>query len=141
MGDDIQVCYHVWFGTKRRKWLLLGDIQAGVKALLWDIAREKGIRLKACETMVDHVHLLLDVAPAELPKAIHLLKGISARRVFETFPELKMDARTENLWQKSYGAKQVADGAKRVVAEYIRSQESRPEKFDRPRRANSNSSA
>jgi REP element-mobilizing transposase RayT len=59
--------------------------------------------LLECEAIVDHVHLLLDVADQRrLPRVMNDLKGISARRVFAEFPELKMDAETEHFWQQGY---------------------------------------
>jgi len=38
--------YHVWFSTKRRKWLLQGDVDARAKELFERIAAEKGIELR-----------------------------------------------------------------------------------------------
>lgn len=125
------VLYHVWFATKNRKWLLLGDVEEAAKEHMPEIAREKGIRLLECETMVDHIHLLLEVSPEELPETIRLLKGGSAYKVFRQFPELKMAAHSNSFWQKRYGAKQVGDGVLSTVAQYIRTQKDRPEKFVR----------
>ncbi len=57
--------YHLWFATKNRKWLLLGDVENAAKEYIRQVAMEKGIRLLECETMVDHVHLLLEAAPTQ----------------------------------------------------------------------------
>ncbi len=123
--------YHVWFGTRDRKWLLQGDVLTAVIELLWEISRSQGIRLLECEPMVEHMHVLLDVDPSELPTAVKLLKGTSSRRLFQRFSELKLDANTNHLWQKRYGAKEVETAALERVRAYIRTQEDRPEKFDR----------
>jgi REP element-mobilizing transposase RayT len=40
--------YHVWFATKRRKWLLQGDVAEAVKELMWKVAKEKDIGLSEC---------------------------------------------------------------------------------------------
>lgn len=130
-ADGRGVLYHVWFATKRRKWLLLGDVEAAIKECLREIAEEKGIELLECETMVDHVHLLLQATPSALPGAVRLLKGGSAYRVFRRFPELKMDAATNSFWQARYGAKPVPEHGKQALLQYIRTQKERPEKFER----------
>ena len=123
--------YHGWFATKNRKWLLLGDVEEAAKAYVWEIAAENEIRLLECETMVDHIHLLLETTATDLPETMRVLKGGSAYRIFRQFPELKMDAKTNNFWQRRYGAKQVEEGARLSTIQYIRTQKERPEKFGR----------
>ena len=60
-----------------------------------------------------------------------MLKGISARRVFQAFPELKLDAKTQSLWQARYGAKMVSEQALPSLKDYIATQKDRPEKYER----------
>jgi putative transposase len=122
--------YHVWFSTKRRKWLLQGDVDARAKSLFRQIAFEKGIELRECETMVDHAHLLLSARPEGLTRDVKLLKGISARRLLQEFPDIRLDARTDNFWQRGFGCRELGDDA-RGVAWYIRTQKRRPSAYDR----------
>ncbi len=104
--------YHVWFATKRRKWLLQGEVAEAALRLIRDVAQEKGIDLRASETMVDHVHLLIQAAnQAGLSRAMNLLKGGSSYRLFREIPDLKMDAGVSSFWQHRYGAKEVPAGA------------------------------
>src|SRR5713226_2458733 len=113
--------YHVWFSTKNRKWLLVGWFEEFVKKTLWDVAERHQIRLMECETMVDHVHMPLDVDdPSTLSRAMNLLKGASSRAVSLAAPEYKLDARTSHLWQKRYAAKVVGPEALPTVINYIR---------------------
>jgi putative transposase len=96
------VYFHVWFATKRRKWLLQGDVLDSTRELIGQIAAEKRITLLGFEAIVDHVHSLLDLPDkAELPRVMMNLKGVSARRLFERFPELKLDAHTNNFGRKA----------------------------------------
>ena len=112
--------FHVWFATKYRKWLLQGDVLDEARRLLREIASAKGIELLECEAIVDHVHLLLDLSDkAQLPNAMMNLKGVSARRLFERFPELKLDVQTNNFWQIGYGSKIVAPNAVSTTKRYI----------------------
>jgi len=80
--------------------------------------------------MVDNAHLLLRSTPEELAKAVKQLKGVSARRLFQLFPELKMDAQTDNFWQRGFGYREVLEGAE-GVAWYIRTQKRRASAYDR----------
>ena len=132
MRTSANSCYHVWFATKGRKKLLQGEIDEKIKQLFRQVAEEQEIELLACETMFDHVHLLLRSNPEELPRVVFLLKGISARRTFQSFPELKLDAKTQNFWQVRYGAKRITEEALPSLKNYIATQKNRPEKYERP---------
>jgi putative transposase len=123
--------FHVWFSTKRRKWPLQGGVRDAAVELLKETATEKGIKLLEVEAAVDHVHLLLDLRDkGQLPIAMMNLKGVSARRLFETFPELKLDAHTNSFWQEGYGSELVAPAAVPAVRRYIRTQWDRLETYE-----------
>ena len=125
--------YHVWFATRRRKWLLQGEIEERVKATLFEIASHNQIELLTVETMVDHAHLLIRLREGQSPSScVRKLNGASARRVFQEMAELKLDAHTEHFWQKRFGSKLVPPAAIETVRRYIETQKERPEKYDRP---------
>ena len=124
--------YHVWFSTKSRKWLLQGDVGEVAKELMITVAKEKNIDLVECEMMVDHAHLLLAVDDrAHLSKAMNLLKGTTSRRLFQRFPDLRLDAGVNSFWQHRYAAKVVPEPAAACVGNYIRTQWERLEKYER----------
>ena len=126
------VYYHVWFSPKRRKWLLQGDIDDSIRGLLQETAKEKGRKLLELESVIDHVHLVLELPPNEsLSRAIKLLKGVTARRVFQKLPQVKLDAGTNHFWQRRYGSKMIPEGAVDNVRAYVRTQRDRLEKFER----------
>jgi putative transposase len=82
--------------------------------------------------MVDHVHVLIEAEDRmHLSKAMNLLKGISARRISQAFPELKIDAGLSSFWQHRYAVKIVPEPAQQIVGNYIRTQWDRLEKYDR----------
>ena len=124
--------YHVWFSTKRRKWLLQGDVSDLAEQAIKGVAAKDRIRLLECKAVIDHVHLMVELESADaLPMAMKALKGKSAHVVFQHVPELKLDAQTNHLWQRGYGWKLVAPAAEQIVRRYIRTQMDRLEKFDR----------
>jgi putative transposase len=124
--------YHVWFATKRRKWLLQGEVGQAAKESMWTVAKEKNIRLLECEIIVEHVHLLVSTEDRRrLFTAMNLLKGVTSRRIFQRFPELKLDAGVGAFWQRRYGAKLVSEAAAVTVGEYICTQWDRLDKYER----------
>ncbi len=130
--EESMPLYHVWFGTKRRKWLLQGAVADAALRLMRDVAREKGIDLRASETMVDHVHLLVQAQDrAELSRAMNLPKGGSSYRLLREMPEIKLDAGVSSFWQHRYGAKEVPPAAAASVRQYIETQWDRTEKYAR----------
>ena len=124
--------YHAWFATKRRKWLLQGDVEDVIKQTILSVCVEERIDLLECETVVDHVHVLLRAGDRhELSRAMNYIKGNSSRRVFELLPALRLDIGMNNFWQHRYGVKVVPESAGESVAQYIRTQQDRLEKYAR----------
>jgi len=123
--------YHVWFATKRRSWLLQGDVDSAVRRFIRDVAQEKHIQLLECESAIDHVHLLFRLGEGQrLPKVMSLLKGGSSYRLHRAYPELKLDSGSEHLWQRGYCFRAVELGSLASRRRYIRSQMERLEKFE-----------
>ena len=124
--------YHVWFSTKRRKWLLQGEVGMLAERAMWEVATNDNIRLLEYKAVIDHVHIMVELESSEqLPATMKALKGKSAHRVFAQIPNLKLDGRTNHLWQRGYGWKPVPASAELALRRYIRSQMERLEKFDR----------
>ncbi|OGO52396.1 MAG: hypothetical protein A2148_05710 [Chloroflexi bacterium RBG_16_68_14] len=113
--------YHVWFSPKNREAILEGAIAEITRAKLVEAAATRGITLVECEMGYDHVHMLLELHEGQaLPSVMHLLKGISAHRVFEEVPELKIDLRHTSFWQRGYGYRKVGALELSRVRRYIR---------------------
>jgi putative transposase len=124
--------YHVWFATKRRRWLLVGEIEDIVKRILADTAREKGINLLECQPMADHVHMLVAASSSvELSWIMKLLKGRSSYELFRCNSELKLDAGLNSFWQRGFGTREVPKTELDAVRRYVRTQDERLEKYER----------
>jgi len=109
-----------------------GDVNEKVKQLLWSVAKTKRISLLECETMIDHVHLLLETASKDtLAEDIKLLKGRSSYELFRALPELKSDAHVLALWQRSFNARQIPTSQVDIVRRYIQTQDQRLEAYER----------
>lgn len=124
--------YHVWFATKGRRWLLVGEIEDTVKRMLVDTAREKGINLLECQPMVDHVHMLVGASSStELSWIMKLLKGRCSYELFRRNPQLKLDARVNSFWQRGFSAQALRETQIGTLRRYIRTQDQRLEKYER----------
>ena len=119
--------FHVWFSTKKRLDALHDERREFVLDAFKRIATENEIELIESEAQCDHVHMLLRAADeADLSRTMMLLKGISAREVFEREPELRFSMRSLVFWQKSFGRRPVPEDQLETVRMYIRTQLDRP---------------
>lgn len=122
-GYVYSIQYHIVWCVKYRKPVLVGDIEADLKEILYDIADEYGFSIEALETMPDHVHMLVDCRPQFFPSdMIKIIKGNTARKLFMTHPELKEKLWGGHLWNPSYCIVTVSDRSYEMVREYIESQ-------------------
>jgi len=119
--------FHVWFSTKKRLDALQDERREFVLDAFKRIATENESELIESEAQFDHVHMLWRAADeADLSRTMMLLKGISAREVFEREPELRFSMRSLVFWQKSFGRRPVPEDQLETVRMYIRTQLDRP---------------
>lgn len=86
--------YHLVWCTKYRKQVLVGDIETEFKRQLQLVMDELPGTIMEMEVMPDHVHLLVNCSPQFfIPDAIKRLKGQTAKKLFELFPDIK-----KSLW-------------------------------------------
>ena len=81
-------------------------------------AEKYGMNIESIEVDVDHVHLYMEIPPQKsVGEAVRILKSISARLMFQRFPNIKRYLWGGNLWESSYFARSVGDG---VTAEMVK---------------------
>ena len=123
MGKAKMKYYHIWFQTKYRRFLLVEIIDKRINELFEQIAEEKKIKLLAHGTLLFHAHILIGIEDIqELSWSIKMFKGISARKIFQEFPMLKEQFRTNNLWAKRYAFKEIPENQLPIVVSYIHRQ-------------------
>ena len=118
--------YHLVWITKYRRSFLIGDLAVRLKRILADIAYEYGFKIIVHEVMSDHVHMLIEARPTDIPMRIgQILKGISAKKIREEFLDIIQQHiwKERTFWAAGYYIASVADGiTTEVVQEYIRNQ-------------------
>ncbi len=120
------VNYHIVWSTKYRRQVLVGNVGTFLKSLLKEIAANKGFQIETMEVMSDHVHVFVSAHPKIAPSYIYkMLKGISGRKLFDTFPELRKKLWNGKLWNPSTYIETVGHISEETVRRYIEAQKSR----------------
>lgn len=116
--------YHVIWVTKYRKKYLVGEVEARLKEICRDVARECRFQIKEMECDQDHIHLLVDIDPQfGIHKAVKRMKGRSSRALRQEFTILRQ--RLPTLWTNSYFVCTVGGAPISVLKQYIASQKER----------------
>jgi putative transposase len=97
-----QTAYHVIWCPKYPD-TLTGPIATETGTLLEAVCRERGWRVISKQIQPDHIHLFVSIPPAiAVADAVKVLKGVSARHLFQRFPALKKRLWGGHLWSPSY---------------------------------------
>ena len=127
--------YHLVWAPKYRKWVLRGDIRERTSELFSEIADRHDIRIDTLEIADDHVHLFVSFPPRRsIAEVVGKLKAISAKVIFEEFPEVKRELYGGEFWEDGYFARTVGDEVTAEVVrryiEYHDEEETRPNQLD-----------
>lgn len=115
--------YHLVWCPKWRRKVLVDGIDLRLKALIREVASERGAEVIEMEVMPDHVHLLVEVDPQfGIHRLAKLIKGRSSRVLRAEFPVLRRKLPT--LWTNSYFVATVGGAPLATVKRYIENQKS-----------------
>jgi len=102
--------YHFVWCPKYRKKILVGKLATFLEQEIRRICEANIWTIGALSVQADHVHLFLSAPPSIAPSQIaHILKGATARRVFQCFPEVKKHLWGGAFWSRSYSVGSVGD--------------------------------
>lgn len=122
-GYIYTIQYHIVWCTKYRHKILQEKVERILKEIIQQIAQDNNFRIEEIETDLDHIHLLIDCSPQHyIPNMIKALKGVSARLLFKTHPEIKTKLWGGHLWNPSYFVATVSENTEQQIREYINSQ-------------------
>jgi putative transposase len=103
--------------------VLTGKIADTLKSMLYDIAKEKGFEVKSMEIMPEHIHIFVSAHPKFSPSYIYkMFKGISGRRIFIQFPNIKRSLWKEQLWNPSTYIETIGHISEENIKRYIEGQ-------------------
>ncbi|MFC5627665.1 IS200/IS605 family transposase [Aliibacillus thermotolerans] len=118
------VNYHIVWSVKYRRKVLAHEIEQYLKTLFQEIAEEKGFEIIMMEVgEQDHIHVFATAHPKIAPSYIvKMLKGVSGRKLFLKFPEIKQKLWKGHLWNNSYYIETVGSISADVIKKYIAKQ-------------------
>ena len=115
--------YHIVWCVKYRRKILTGDINTTLLDIISQVADTYGFTIEEANTDLDHVHLLVSASPQHsIPTIIKQLKGITARKLFTAYPELKQQLWGGHLWNPSYFIATVSETTEQDIRRYIQNQ-------------------
>ena len=113
--------YHIIWCTKYTRSVLSFEIQERFKELVIESEEKHGFKVRALETMTDHIHLLISIPPTQaVGVMIGKLKAMTAKVLREEFPHLK--SRLPNLWTRSYFVASTGGVTLQVLKQYVENQ-------------------
>ena len=116
--------YHLVVVTKyRRKALYDEAIRGRLKQIIWSLVDELGIEILAQEPVEDHIHILFTATPTtNLSNVVNVIKGVTARRLRQEFPQTKEFLWGDSFWSNSYFIASTGQVSLDVLMQYVESQ-------------------
>jgi putative transposase len=116
-----EINYHIVWCPKYRKPVLVGEVKEFLEDQIKTIAETKSWEIIELEVMPDHIHLFISAPPFEAPtNIVKILKGVTAKRLFEKFPELrKKEFWGGHLWSPSYYVGTAGHVSAETIKKYI----------------------
>jgi putative transposase len=115
-----QTAYHVIWCPKYRSDVLRGPIAAEMGTLLDAVCAERGWPVISQQIQPDHIHLFVSIPPAiAVADVVKVLKGVSARHLFQCFPALRKRLWGGHLWSPSYYVGTAGNVSAATIQRYI----------------------
>jgi putative transposase len=120
--------YHLVWIPRYRKKVLVGPVEARLKALLAEIATQYGFEILAVEVMPDHVHLFVSAPPKFSPaEIVGLFKGITSRRLKNEYESVRRQywGKHATLWAEGYDVGTAGHVSAETIKRYIEESQKR----------------
>ncbi len=116
-----QANYHLIWAIKYRRKVLVGQVEVRLVEVLKMIAVNHGYQLLAARVHGgDHVHLFVSAPPkASIAVMVSVFKCVSAKLLFEEFPQLKLRLWGGHLWSEGYAVRTAGSVPSWKIEEYI----------------------
>ena len=127
-----KIRYHMVLCVKYRKWLLCDDVEDCLLEVLRAIGERYEFVLDSIGCDGNHVHVFVGAAPKHSPSHVmQVLKSITAKQLFERFPDLRKTLWGAEFWSDGGYIGTVGDGVtEELIRRYIELQGTKEEKED-----------
>ena len=97
-----------------------GDVSLRVRELVRQACEAFEIKILSGVVSKDHVHIVISAPPNMAPSEImRKVKGRSARKLFEEFPELKKRYWGKHFWARGYFCVTVGQMTEEMIKNYL----------------------
>ncbi len=121
--------YHIVFPVKYRKPLLSEPIVQHIKTIAYQISDRYELDIEELGCDHNHIHLLCSFHPKYAGgQIVRLFKSITARELFQKFPELKKELWGGEFWSDGYYLSTIGErGSLQTLQHYVKNQGIKPE--------------
>ena len=111
---------HIVWSTKYRYRVLSGDIQERCRDLLKQVCDANSIVILKGVVSSDHIHMHVLYAPKQsISEIVRRLKGRSARKLLQEYPQLKKRYYGGHLWGIGYGVWSTGNITEEMINQYL----------------------
>ena len=114
------ISYHLVWTPKRRKALLVGEIERECRALIEQACRDAGWQIHELVVRPDHVHLFVRVWPTT--SAADVVKTCKSRTSHVLRERYAVLRKLPSLWTRSYLASTAGNVSTQMIERYIAAQ-------------------
>ena len=116
--------YHLVFPVKYRRESIDDSIGITLKKICLDLSERYEVQFVEIGFESNHVHFLVQGVPMmSVSKLVTLIKSITARELFKSYPEIKRLLWGGSFWTSGYYANTIGQyGNKDVIMKYIANQ-------------------
>jgi len=113
--------YHIVWIPKYRRHILIHGVKERLTDILHEIAERYDFDIETMDVQPDHIHVFCSAPPRYAPSQVAaIMKSISAKKLFEEFPQIKKELWGSHLWARDYyvgtaGDKITSDMIKRYI--------------------------
>lgn len=131
MGEHIRkrhnktlLLYHIVCPLKYRRSVITDEIGEGLKEICLQISERYEINFLEIGYELDHVHFLVQSVPKmDVSEITRTIKSITAKQLFQRYPEIKAKLWGGSFWTSGYYANTVGQyGNEEVIRKYIENQ-------------------
>ena len=114
--------YHLVFPLKYRKAVITNVIGEGLKEICLEISERYEVHFIEIGYESDHVHFLVQSVPNHsVSKMIRMLKSITAKQLFQRYPEIKRKLWGGKFWTSGFYVNTVGQYSnEEVIREYVK---------------------
>lgn len=117
--------YHMVWSVKYRKKIITPEIEEFLRKTAIQIGEDKGFTVQLFEAGErDHIHCFITAPPKlSITNIAKYLKGITGRKLFEEYPELRNKLWNGELWNHSYYVETIGSISEENIKKYIEKQD------------------